>query len=131
MILAEAIVTLVLIALLAYVLYPIFKGRDELLFTAVNGKEIGSKQAIYGQIYELDFDYQMGKLTEEDYRTLRQQLVLEAAKRLREEKQRGRELEALVDRELARMARGEGRCAQCGSEVPPDARFCHICGSKL
>jgi hypothetical protein len=128
--LVEALVTLMLVGLLAFVLYPVFRGRDEALMATPDGQEFGSRQALYGQIYELDFDYQVGKLTEEDYRTLRQQLVLEAARRLREERLQNAEIDRLLEEELARR-RGARRCPTCDAEVPEEARFCHLCGMQL
>ncbi len=128
---AEVLITLLLIALLGFVLYPIFRGREEKFLAPLNGMEPDARQAIYAQIYELDFDYQMGKLTEEDYRQLRQQLVLEAARKLKEERQHHLEIDRLLEEEMARRGYTGRQCPACGAEVPQEARFCHICGSKL
>lgn len=128
---AEALTVVLLVALLAFVLYPIFRAREERVLVSLNGRGSDVRQAIYGQIYELDFDYQMGKLTEEDYRQLRQQLVLEAARKLKEERQRHLEIDRLLDEEMARRGYTDKRCPACGAEVPQEARFCHLCGSKL
>lgn len=130
MILAEALIVVMLIGLLAFVLYPVFRGREDGLL-AIDRREPSPLRAVYGQIYELDFDYQMGKLTEEDYRNLRHQLVVEAARRRREERQREEEMERLLEDELARRSRTAKLCPACETEVLIGARFCHVCGFKL
>jgi rubrerythrin len=74
---------------------------------------------------ELEFDYQTGKLPEEEYQTLRAELGL-AAVRAREAVERTR------TPRTAEKASGSGdkvTCRVCGTEVVPEANFCAACGA--
>ena len=87
------------------------------------------KVEAYGAIKDAELDHQMGKMSEVDYRFIR-------------DKYAGRALEAIAALE---QAKGKGRaasahpsgtlrflfCPDCGNKLPGRARFCPGCGRSL
>ena len=106
------------------------------------------KEAAYATIRELEFDLNMGKLSEEDYRILREQYKLDAIRCLKEidtlrmnqkitENLSEEDLEEEIERQVAFFRkRHHGRngsifCVKCGTEISYQGRFCHHCGARL
>ncbi len=73
----------------------------------------------------LQFDYETGKLDEEDYAALRREHA-DAAIAARDELASKDPQNAAVAGEPA--AAGQVRCAGCGSTLPPSVQFCTNCG---
>ncbi len=93
-------------------------------------------------IRDLDFDFQTGKIVEEDYRTLRERTAQHGAALLKELdqaviKSSGRQVAQRVSNEIeamvqARRKAGAARtCPACGRPVQPGHRFCGKCGASL
>ena len=83
---------------------------------------------------DLDFDFRTGKVAEEDYTPLRQQLMAEAAQAVQTaDATRGDlddEIEAAV--RLARVSRRKSsECPECHASVRDDDRFCPKCGAAF
>jgi hypothetical protein len=102
------------------------------------------RQVMYENIRDLDFEYAMGKLTDEDYHEVRQGMVEEAAGVLQEldATNRDQTLDRWIEAEVAarrrggRDARGAGAaatvpCASCRQPNPAAASFCDGCGARL
>lgn len=109
-----------------------------------------AKEEIYAAIKEMDFDYAMGKISEEDYRELRSQYKAKAVEILREFDRLSEEttdIDSAIEREI-RDIRRKGRqagettdakeapwrvnfCPQCGSKVSPENSSCLACGMRL
>jgi hypothetical protein len=102
---------------------------------------IGRRDAAYRAIKELDFEYQLGNLSESDYQGLRERYRSEAAATLRE-------LDAAMRGSGAGEASPSGAAtpAAVASAVPPQAdppcpfcarptevgdRYCWSCGARL
>jgi hypothetical protein len=81
------------------------------------------RESILDSIRGLDEDFEMGKLTEPDYREMRLALRAEAVSLLRIER------EAVSD-QVAEAA-APHLCPHCGADVAPDSRFCSQCGGQL
>ena len=100
-----------------FVAYPLLQKSQRKLGFAVNHQSedlVARKNEIYAAVHDIDFDYHMGKLSEEDYNSLREQYKQEAVK---------------VMQALDRMS-GHGQpSAKPGSAAKSDARFCHVCGA--
>jgi hypothetical protein len=79
---------------------------------------------------ELEFDYQTGKLPEEEYQALRGELGL-AAVRARQavEKKRTARSPEVAAAEDASTSRDRVPCRVCGTELEHEARFCAACGA--
>ena len=82
-----ALVFLVLIAAVAVVAAPLRRGRVEALATReqTRREELeAAKEAKYLEIRDAEMDFEMGKLSQADYRELDRQLRAEAVEILRE-----------------------------------------------
>ena len=114
-------------------------GREE-----HNGAEslVLQKEMLYGAIRDLDFDFQTGKVDQQDYGALRRQLEGEAVHILRQ-------LDAvdplvMFDNEIERQVLGLRRhhtsivcgsspetCPGCGTLLDSGDNFCAACGQAL
>ncbi len=109
-------ITLTLLTIL-FVAYPLLqKSQRKLSFAANHQGEdlLARKNEIYAAVRDIDFDYRMGKLSEEDYNSLREQYKQEAVQ---------------VMQALDRFSGHEQPRAKQGKTAHSDARFCHMCGS--
>jgi hypothetical protein len=105
------------------------------------------KEEVYAAIKEMEFDHKMGKLSKEDYQTLRDKYTTKAVGSLREiealerEGNRSRDIESEIEKEILTL-RQEGPggriknekvsfCTQCGRRASPRDRFCSQCGKRL
>ncbi len=95
------------------------------------------KEGLYSAIHDLDFDYQTGKVDQQDYAELRNQLEGEAIETLREldEIDPLAALDETLERQIAnlRTAPSEAKspsqvCSTCGTDYPHEASFCPVCG---
>ncbi len=95
------------------------------------------KEGLYMAIQDLDFDYQTGKVDQQDYTELRHQLEGEAIETLRELD--GIDplaaLDETLEQQIARLRAAPAEteastdvCANCGTDYPQDASFCTVCG---
>ncbi len=164
MLLASAALLLTLLIAL-YVLYPVIRasalGRRYFREAAESDRLadiLAQRDAIYQAIRDLDFDRETGKLTPEDHRAMRAQLVAQGVAVLQEldrlmEHVGADDLEGEIEREVARLRQhravpvtepavsgvGEAEteplaartCPQCGQRARPDAAFCVHCGTSL
>ncbi len=87
------------------------------------------REAIYESIRDLDHDFETGKLDEEDYRGMRNDLRALAVETIRRErKPAGREISAANGPTPDRTS---PTCPNCGVEVESGWRFCSICGTEV
>lgn len=122
------------VAILAalFIGYPFFKPRNKEIAFELNHQAedlLARKDEIYAAIKDIDFDYQMGKLSDDDYQTLRQQYKTDAISLLKKiDLMQG----VGKGRHHHKGAAASGRfCAKCGEPATKDARFCARCGSAL
>ena len=102
---------------------------------------IGRRDAAYRAIKELDFEYQLGNLSESDYRGLRERCRSEAAAILRELDAATREVgadEASPSGPVAAPAvaptlpaQADPPCPSCGGPTESVDRYCSSCGGRL
>lgn|SRR5574341_122464 len=78
---------------------------------------------------DLDFDFHLGKVSQEDYPGLRAQLVTEAAKYMELEKEEDERIEALIH--ARRTATHQSTCMECGKKLEAGTRFCPHCGTEV
>jgi uncharacterized protein (UPF0212 family) len=84
------------------------------------------RAATLSALRDLDFDYKIGKVSDEDYASLRAQLVAEAAQYIRQQDEEDKKLEALI---RARRALQGLKCERCGARVEAGNHFCPKCGA--
>ncbi|MDZ7292612.1 MAG: zinc ribbon domain-containing protein [candidate division KSB1 bacterium] len=143
----EIIGILLAILTAVFVGYPLFQKQQRKVSFAVNhrAQELEARKAeIYAAIRDIDFDYRMGKLSQEDYQALRDRYKAEAIDMMKQ-------IDALMLRQSrSSSSKGDGKegsgqsrkttvssgkklrfCPQCGQPVEADDRFCSACGGKL
>lgn len=118
-------------AAMMFVLNP-FRAKSRALSqktpAAVSAQE--SHAAALVALRELDFDFRMGKVSEEDYPGLRAQWMAEAAKSAQAESKDDDRLEALVRARKQAIGHPK-RCPKCQNKLEAGARFCPNCGTDL
>lgn len=137
---------LVATAVLIFVFRPLFATRGELERSTRRADRrrqlLEDRETLYDAIRELDFDYRMGKVEDDDYRTTRARYETQAVELLKAIDQGNGRAEAIDDRieqevaALRRPRRGKKEakpapCPACGSRTPASARFCPRCGAPL
>ena len=95
---------------------------------------------VYENLKDLEFEYQAGKIASQDYQSLRQNYLGEAAALMAtsQEAEYLSETDAVVEREItARRALRRAPppqdyvCRHCGFEHPVPVKFCGECGTKI
>jgi hypothetical protein len=120
------IVGIVLVAAAAaFALLPFARGGRIETLTSEPGA--ADRFRIYRQVLELEFDYEVGKLSAEDYTTLSAELLGQAGEALREERGSLGELDAEIEREItaartafaaARRSRKPAKSEKPAAKVP-------------
>jgi hypothetical protein len=104
---------------------------------------IQRKDTLLLTIKELEFDYQTGKLSAEDFERMDQRLRHQAIALLRRIEQTAPssiDLEAEIEAEILRRRttksavrneRANALCPSCQAAIRPDDKFCPQCGTRL
>ncbi len=105
-----------------FVIDPLIKNNRRKRASQKNTSGQLSKHEALMALRDLDFDFQTGKITPEDYAPLRQQLLIAAA-----------QAEQVVETPKAVMkAKVESMtCTECNAAVQADDKFCPKCGTAL
>ena len=111
-----SIVGILLVALAAaFVLLPFARGAHiEQAVPSVAGVD---RSAIYRQVLELEFDRDMGKLSQADFEQLSAELLMQAGAALSEERGALSEVDAEIEREIA-AARAAFAAARAEVKAP-------------
>jgi hypothetical protein len=126
------------------ILQPVLTGQEAPLESAEKDPSDAQfrKRVSLLQLRDAEYEYAMGKLSEEDYLTLRKTLSAEALAAIREEEEEASgwdepaadpgdaELEEEIAKVRARL-KGGVFCSECGFPNGPGSRFCSECGSPL
>jgi hypothetical protein len=101
------------------------------------------KASLLKALKELEFDHEMGKVSDVDFREIGGQYRARAMRVLRQLDEQGADYKSLVERELkARLgaktevaseaaSEPERPTCSCGAANDPDAVFCKKCGKKV
>ncbi len=151
----ETVVILGILVVVGYwVLHPLMRPKriEDLL---PHGEEdrskvlVQRKEEVYAAIKDMDFDFEMGKISEKDYQELKSQYKARALEILKEldgaESEDG--LDRAIEREVQQLrgkkrpkkkkkgGKGAGKqinfCPQCGSKIAPNDNFCPGCRREL
>ncbi|NIM50927.1 MAG: hypothetical protein GTN78_24325 [Gemmatimonadales bacterium] len=121
---------------LTFVAYPFFRTpalppAGPRAAVTRRSRVLKEKDAVYAAIKDLDFEYQTGKLSEEDYLELRRGYRARALTLLRE-------LDEVQDEpavtDVADGSQGsvdQPRCPKCAHVNPRMSHFCELCGIAL
>ena len=129
------------LGLLAWVVSPLFR-RSGLVYEVHSQADDleDKKMRVYGTIKELAFDYALGRLSEQDFQTIRGQFTQEASHVVAKlEQLQKHDLDALIAADLKKLdatpttgAEDTGKfCIECGHKNPAKAKFCSACGEKF
>ncbi|NIA31757.1 MAG: hypothetical protein GWP06_17840 [Actinobacteria bacterium] len=142
-----------LLASAVYIISPLLKpGQADGAFAPKTDEMLAElhfkKEGAYATIRELEFDLNMGKLSAEDYETLKAQYMFEAVgyiktidelqmNRNRQTSLPEKDLEKEIEQEIpALRSTGSAKtanvfCSQCGQRASSSNHFCAKCGTKL
>jgi hypothetical protein len=133
---ALVIGTILAVAALAFVLYPVFFGvPPRRSYTTIAPRQSDREAAVFA-LREIEFDRATGKLSDTDYAELKARYTEAAVLAMRREDaapavvsggQPEDEIEAAVRAYRAQHA----ACPDCGPRPEPDAEFCSNCGRYL
>jgi RNA polymerase subunit RPABC4/transcription elongation factor Spt4 len=83
-------------------------------------------------IRDLDFDYWLDMISEDDYTLLRQQYLVEAAEAHEQSTPAEGDLEQHIETAISNrrqhIGNGQGRCENCGADQNVADKFCAACG---
>jgi len=76
-------IKIIILAITVYIIsLPFFRGEKEeeevVLQTSKKDQLLSEKESLYATIKELDFDHEMGKLSDEDYKQLKNEYTSKA-----------------------------------------------------
>jgi rRNA maturation endonuclease Nob1 len=91
------------------------------------------KHAIYDNLRDLQFEYRLGKLSDEDYRETKLALQRELAVVLSEMETTVQRLGLTSKRVAAKPATSASgtKCPSCGAVFPQPLKFCGECGKTI
>ena len=122
------ILSLVLAAVFAYIAYPVLKPPlEETAERNALDTLVTERESAYQAIRDLDFDFQLGKLSSADYQSLREKQKAQAASVLQQ-------IDALGSAQVVQTAsirEPKLFCTNCDTPREPDDKFCRKCGNKL
>lgn len=131
-------ITLLLTVLtFAFIAYPLLQQRARASDTAGADKlrELASRRdTTYSMLKELEFDFQSGILTEEDYRDLETRYKRKAISILKDidHSEATIDVEEEIEQQVRQLRQEKGQlCPQCGSNHQEGNRFCSQCGTNL
>ena len=137
------------LVLLAYVIRPLLQKKYKFVyvpFIKINEKEnlMEKKDEMLGALKEIEFEYQMGKLSEQDYNELKKDYEINALKILREldTKNDGNSENDLIEEEIKALRFQKKKsdnkskkkfkyCPECGTQVDINYKFCSNCGNSF
>lgn len=151
----EYVVILCILVVVGYLIFqPLLRQRDTGSLSSqsreIKGMELEKqKEDVYAAIKEMDFDFGMGKISEEDYQELRSQYKAKALEIMKEADRVDKkdDTDAAIEREVQRLRekkapkkkKGDKKetgvqinfCPHCGTKVGQSHKFCKGCGKSL
>jgi len=121
----------------AFIFYPLFKQKSH-SFDSGGDEEIqelySRRDTTYSTLKELEFDFQSGILTDEDYRELEARYKRNAISILKDidNVKKGTKVEEEIERQVQELRQSRGQfCPKCSTSYQKGDRFCHQCGKGL
>ncbi|MCK6584622.1 MAG: zinc ribbon domain-containing protein [Anaerolineales bacterium] len=121
----------ILILSLLFLMAPFKPGQRKKVKPTV-ANPAAERAAALAALRDLDFDFKIGKVSEEDYPTLRAGLLAEAARYIQQEEANEADIEARIQaRKRTQGKSSTAYCPHCGKPVIVGDLFCTSCGSRL
>lgn len=132
-----------------YVLVPLFRESSGSLDIDLRAETeadrlIDRKNAIYRNLKDLALEYEMGRLSDEDYSQLQAgykkdaAIILQRLDGLKSSQNQDEEIEKEIAARKRKMGSGDSvsaeasaKCSSCGADLIPGKKFCADCGHKL
>lgn len=121
---------------ITFVVWPAFAGTRHNWEYSDEDTPLGRlgtrKEVLVGNLADLDFDFAMGKVAEDDYLSLRSSLKRQTLKVMEQmEVIAGGDSMATMPASDQQASKGSVDCPSCGGVATREARFCPNCGSRL
>lgn len=122
----------------AYVTYPLLRQKPGIFTDSAEDEDLqelhSRRNTTYSMLKELEFDYQSGILSKEDYEELQKRYKGKAVAILRDIDglQQAPAADDEIEKQVLALRQQKARfCPQCGTEHQEGDRFCARCGAKL
>ena len=90
-----------------------------------------AKARVYENLRDLQFDFRLGKLSDEDYARTKKELQLELARILSETDQLRQQLGVTVQMRAPQAKKNLNVCPSCGTKFKEKLKFCGQCGKAM
>ena len=90
-----------------------------------------TKARIYENLRDLQFEYRLGKLSDEDYARTKKDLQGELALVLSDVDQLKQQLGVQVTNVAPAAKSAKGKCIHCGAKFKENLKFCGQCGKPM
>jgi hypothetical protein len=130
-----------------YALLPLFREPEgnldiDLVAETELDRLLDRKNVILRNLRDLEFEHEMGRLSDSDFQQLSSGYRGEAASILQrlDQLNASENLDTMIEKDIAARKsksaapvkeRGPARCPACGSEILPGKKFCADCGQRL
>ncbi|HLA25380.1 MAG TPA: zinc-ribbon domain-containing protein [bacterium] len=121
----------------AIILYPLVRRSEAVPAGAPPPPDAARARLALTAIKELEFDYETGKIDDDDYQALRARYDARAVEALEHPEPLSSgpspapdDATAQIEAEV-RAARTRRFCTNCGGALPKTARFCPACGTSV
>lgn len=131
----EFFLILIALAVGGFVLWPALAGpRAHWVFSEEDtpeGRLAVRKEVLMGNLVDLDFEFAMGKLSEDDYRSIRESLKRQTLGVMEQIEVLAQSESAIGGAKGTKTKATPAFCASCGGNLPPRAAFCPHCGTRV
>ena len=114
----------------AFIAYPLFKPEAPASAGSADDENLlelqSRRNTTYFMLKELEFDFQSGILTEDDYQDLEKRYKKKAVSILKDIDgvKKGTSIEEEIEKRVLKLRQGKGRfCSECGERYQEGARF--------
>jgi len=114
---------------IGFIVLPFVRGPGNAEISLTPEGLLARRDRIYGELRELEFDRNVGKLSLADYQESRTRLETEAARVLRALDTRQSTVDDDIERDVLAWREGRNVCLTCETPIDPSLRFCPACGA--